>query len=442
MAAAKGANEKQLEAFNGIVSAAMTLKDDGSPLNKIYSLVGSAGTGKTWILTQIIKEVLSQGIKVAMTTPTHKALSVVTDMLDEAKIVDPNLITGTIHYFLNLKLDYGFGDDGSADNVSTKPKLVINKFNECLQYTDLLIIDESSMVSEELYKLTMEILDDRCKMILFVGDKYQLLPVEGGENIIYDHPEIMHYQLTETVRQKEGSSIIEKANEIRDYIKYGNHPNNIFELFHATDEIKLLQESEFLPDYFENEHVKMIGSFTNVMVDQYNTYVRYIDTKELNYLAANDEVVFQKPYSNASGELIFQNGETVEIQSTKKVFDDKNSVWYWRCKGNSRMFNVLDPESTTVYKDKLKELLDYAKTQKGYAKSNAWKAYFKLLNRFGIVKYSYASTLHKLQGSTTESMYFDMRDLKRFYSRDKEGVLRLIYVAITRPSLKLHILGM
>ncbi len=437
-----GANEKQLETFNGIVSAAMTLKDDGAPLNKVYSLVGSAGTGKTWILTQIIKEVLSQGIKVAMTTPTHKALSVVTDMLTEAKITDPNLITGTIHYFLNLKLDYGFGDDGSADNVTTKPKLVINKFNECLQYTDLLIIDESSMVSEELYKLTMEILDDRCKMILFVGDKYQLLPVEGGENIIYDHPEIMHYQLTETVRQKEGSSIIEKANEIRDYIKYGNHPDNIFELFHETDEIKLLQENEFLPDYFENEHIKMIGSFTNVMVDQYNVYVRYVDTKELNYLAAGDEVVFQKPYSNASGELIFQNGETVEVQSTKKVFDDKNSVWYWRCKGNSRMFNVLDPESTSVYKDKLKELLDFAKTQKGYNKSNAWKAYFKLMNRFGIIKYSYASTLHKLQGSTTESMYFDMRDLKRFYTRDKEGVLRLIYVAITRPSLKLHILGM
>jgi len=437
-----GANEKQLETFNGIVSAAMTLKDDGAPLNKVYSLVGSAGTGKTWILTQIIKEVLSHGIKVAMTTPTHKALSVVTDMLTEAKITDPNLITGTIHYFLNLKLDYGFGDDGSADNVTTKPKLVINKFNECLQYTDLLIIDESSMVSEELYKLTMGILDDRCKMILFVGDKYQLLPIEGGENIIYDHPEIMHYQLTETVRQKEGSSIIEKANEIRDYIKYGNHPDNIFELFHETDEIKLLHENEFLPDYFENEHIKMIGSFTNVMVDQYNAYVRYVDTKELNYLAAGDEVVFQKPYSNASGELIFQNGETVEVQSTKKVFDDKNSVWYWRCKGNSRMFNVLDPESTSVYKDKLKELLDFAKTQKGYNKSNAWKVYFKLMNRFGIIKYSYASTLHKLQGSTTESMYFDMRDLKRFYTRDKEGVLRLIYVAITRPSLKLHILGM
>ena len=433
------ANEKQQEAFNGIVEAAKNIEEK---ITKVYSLVGSAGTGKTWTLTQIIKELLDSGIKVAMTTPTHKALAVVTDMLKEAKIDDPNLITGTIHYFLNLKLDYGFGDDGSADNVSTKPKLVLNKYNECLQYTDLLIIDESSMISEELYKLTMEILDDRCKMILFVGDKYQLLPVEGGENIIYDHPEIMHYQLTETVRQKAGSTIIEKANEIRDYIKYGNHPDNVFNLFHETDEIQMLQESDFLPSYFANEHNKTIGSFTNAMVDQYNNYVRYVVTNELDYLANDDEVVFQKPYSNASGDLIFQNGETVVIESTKKVFDDKNSVWYWRCKGKARMFNVLDPDSLSVYKDKLKELLDYAKTQKGYHKSNAWKAYFKLMNRFGIIKYSFASTLHKLQGSTTESMYFDMRDLKRFYNRDKEGVLRLIYVAITRPSEKLFILGL
>ncbi len=436
----KDANDKQLEIFNKFMEYAKQLTEkDKIPEHKIFSLIGSAGTGKTWLTANIIKELLNNKLSVAMTTPTHKALGVITEMLESNNIYE-EVTKATIHSFLNLKLDYGFGDDGSADNVSVKPKLKINKFNECLQYVDILIIDESSMISEELYNITMSILGDRAKMILFVGDQYQLKPVEGGENIIYNHPEIVHFELTETVRQKEGSSIISKANEIRDYIKYGNYPASIFNLFTETDEIKLIKEADFLPIFFEDEMKKMTGCYTNKMVDQYNKYIRYVVTGELEYLADDDYVVFQKPYSNASGEVIFQNGETVQIQSTKKVTDLSTGFQYWRCKGNYRMFNVLDPISQGQYKDKLDELVEVAKVAKGYARSNAWKAFFKLQTRYGLIKYSYSSTLHKLQGSTYESMYFDMRDLGSFYRRDPDNILRLIYVAITRASDKLYIL--
>lgn len=432
-------NTAQKSTFEDFMKYALKLKD-GTLDRQVFSLIGSAGTGKTWLTAHIIKALLDAKIQVAMTTPTHKALGVITAMLEDNKISD-DVIKATIHSFLNLKLDYGFGDDGSADNVTTQPKLVVNKYNECLQYTDVLIVDESSMVSEELYNLTLSILDDRCKLILFVGDQYQLKPVEGGENIIYNHPDIVHYELTETVRQKEGSSIIEKANEIRDYIKFGNYPSSIFNLFVETDEIKLIPESDFLPIYFEDNSHKMSGSYTNKMVDQYNNYIRYVETKELDYLCDQDSVVFQKPYANSMGEVIFQNGETVEIQSAKKVEDISNGLYYWRCKGNYRMFNVLDPEYQMEYKTKLDELANIAKHAQGKARSNAWKAFFKLQSKYGIIKYSYASTLHKLQGSTYETMFFDMRDLGKFYNRDMDNILRLIYVAITRASDKLYILS-
>ena len=432
-------NMLQEATFNDFMKHALKLKD-GVLDQKVFSLIGSAGTGKTWLTAHIIKELLNNKIQVAMTTPTHKALGVITEMLEDNKISD-DVIKATIHSFLNLKLDYGFGDDGNADNVTTQPKLVVNKYNECLQYTDVLIVDESSMVSEELYNLTLSILDDRCKLILFVGDQYQLKPVEGGENIIYNHPDIVHYELTETVRQKEGSSIIEKANEIRDYIKYGQYPASIFNLFNETNEISLIPESEFLPVYFEDDSKKMSGSYTNKMVDQYNNYIRYVETKELDYLCDQDSVVFQKPYTNSMGEVIFQNGETVEIQSAKKVEDITNGLYYWRCKGNHRMFNVLDPEYQMEYKTKLDELATVAKQASGKSRSNAWKAFFKLQSKYGIIKYSYASTLHKLQGSTYDTMFFDMRDLGKFYNRDQDNILRLIYVAITRASDKLYILS-
>lgn len=434
----ENANQKQREAFDTFMHYAKQVKT-GDPAFKVFSLIGSAGTGKTWLTANIIKELLNQKLSVAMTTPTHKALAVITEMLESNGIYE-EVTKATIHSFLNLKLDYGFAADGSADDVTTKPKLVINKFNECLQYVDILIVDESSMVSEELYNITMSILGDRAQMILFVGDQFQLKPVEGGENIIYNHPEIVHFELTETVRQKEGSSVIEKANLIRDYIRYGQHPASIFNLFENTEEIQLVPESHFLPIFFEDKSAKMVGCYTNKMVDQYNNYIRYIETQELEYICEKDVLVFQKPYANAAGEVIFQNGESVEVQSCKKVTDDITGFTYWRCKGNYRMFNILDPVSIPAYKDKLQELVEVAKAAKGFKRSNAWKAYFKLQSRFGEVKYSFASTLHKLQGSTYESMYFDMRDLGSFYRRDPDTILRLIYVAITRTSDKLFIL--
>ncbi len=431
-------NKKQKEIFNDFIHNVELLKENKLE-NKIFSLIGSAGTGKTWLTSKIIHEILNIGLEVAITTPTHKALGVISKMLQKEKI-EEKVLQSTIHHFLNLKMDYGFGDDGSADNVTTKPKLVFNKFNMCLQYVDVLIIDESSMISEELYNLTLKVLDDRTKMILFVGDQFQLLPVEGGENIIYNHPDIVHYELTETVRQKADSSIIKKANEIRDYIKYKQYPANIYDIFQNTDEIVIRQESEFLPYYFEDPSEKMVGSYTNKMVDQYNEYIRYIELNTFEYLTDDDEIVFQKPYTNSMNEVIFQNGEQVKIQSTKLVEDISTGVWYWRTKANGRLFNILDPNSKTRHHDKLQELLETAKLMKGKNRSAAWKAYFKLLNRYALVKYAFASTLHKLQGSTVESMYFDMRDLGKFYRMDPDNTLRLIYVATTRPSNTLNIL--
>lgn len=435
----KDGNIGQQEAYKVFINN-INLFISGELYKNVFSLTGSAGTGKTWWTSQLIRELLNLDLTIAMTTPTHKALQVVEGMLtkDNINILECN--TSTIHNFLNLKLDYGFGDDGSADNVSTKPKLKINKFNECLKYVDVLLIDESSMVSEELYNLAISTLGDRSKIVLFIGDQYQLTPVEGGENIIYDHPDVVHMILNETVRQKEGSDIIIKASQLVEMIKYKKYPAEVYTLFEQSESFNLVQESEFLPTYFEDETDKIIGSYTNKMIDQYNKYVRYVVTKELEYLAEEDEIVFQKPYSNAKGDVIFQNGQSVIIQSTRLTQDKSTGLWYWRCKGDYKMFNILDPSSEQTLKEKLDELSTVAKRANGYDKSKAWKAFFKLQTRFGIIKYAFASTLHKLQGSTCTTIYFDMRDLISFYRRDPDNVLRLIYVAITRPTDKVNIL--
>jgi hypothetical protein len=121
-------------------------------------------------------------------------------------------------------------------------------------------------------------------------------------------------------------------------------------------------------------------------------------------------------------------------------------LMYWRCKSDGkfmeqRMLNILDPQSYEDYHEKLEEKLVKAKTETNPLKKREyWKEYFKFLNKYANVKYNFASTIHKLQGSTYTDMFFDIRGLDRFYKYDPDNILRLVYVAVTRASDNLYIL--
>lgn len=434
-----GANDGQLEAFNSFLAAVQSYLKDGTGGNK-FSLRGSAGVGKTWLVSKILEELRRLGYSVNMSSPTHKALGVIKKMIEASSLKEEEVSTNTIHSFLNLKLDFGLGDNDDPDKISIKPKLITNPYNQNFINVDILILDESSMVNEELYNLTVQAAPDRLKIVLFVGDEFQLLPVEGGENIIFHREDITHFSLTETVRQKAGSSIINKANEIRDYIKNKNYPKTIHNLFVTDGEIVVCNPADYLQMYFDNPNEKMVGSYTNARVDEYNNYIRYIIKDTLEFLTVGEELVLQDAYTNSSGDPVFQNGEQIILEKVKLIMDVMNGLMYWRCYANEKPINILDPQSYPAYQEKLKTRLDFAKKAKSLDKRKAWQEYFKLKGRYANVKYSFASTIHKLQGSTYQDMYFDMRDLEYFYSKDRDNILRLIYVAITRASNHLYIL--
>lgn len=446
------ANTKQLTIFSSVTSNILV----GNEYNQVlYSLRGSAGTGKTWLVAQLIKELKSKKISIQMCTPTHKALKVVRDMLKSIGLSNSDVEVSTIHSFLNLKLDYGLDD---LNNIEAKPKLVANtsSYNENMRSVDLLILDESSMVNDELFQLILNVVGDRVKYVLFVGDAFQLKPVEGGENSLFDNPMITHYELTDTVRQKENSIIIHKSNEIRDYIITKNYPKTINDLFITEGEIEVITiTEEFLVKYNENadDRTKMVGAYTNTVVDQYNAYLRYLktytkvtDPEDMPYLIVGEEIVLQSPYTNSNNDIVFQNGEEIKLKTAKLMEDPITGLMYWRCKSDGkfmeqRMLNILDPQSYDDFKEKLEIKLNLAKAETDLLKKrDCWKDYFKFMNKYADVKYNFASTIHKLQGSTYTDMFFDIRGLDRFYKYDPDNILRLVYVAVTRASDNLYIL--
>ncbi len=106
---------------------------------------------------------------------------------------------------------------------------------------------------------------------------------------------------------------------------------------------------------------------------------------------------------------------------------------------NNKPFKVIDLDSKTRFKNILDDIAKSAKSEKNYTeRTKKWKFFFELKELFVDVKYTYASTIHKLQGSTYETVYIDLSEIENM--KDKDMMFRLLYVAITRASTNIKVL--
>ncbi len=147
--------------------------------NDFLVISGGPGTGKTTTAGSILALLLMQNsdLKIKMVAPTGKAADRLNESINKFKTENRAEIEGkiinaipenaqTIHRFLGIN----------------SYKSTIDKYNKAP--IDLLLIDEASMVSLQLFAKTFEVLDDKCKVIL-LGDKDQLMAVENG-NVLND----------------------------------------------------------------------------------------------------------------------------------------------------------------------------------------------------------------------------------------------------------------
>lgn len=435
--------EHQQDIFNNIIQDIETIVSQGGQWDNVVSLIGAAGVGKTFSTVQIIKKLIKNNRKVMFTTPTHKALKVAKDMMENEGI---QIDCSTIHSFLNLKLKPNF-DNGLQE-------LIAEEFNKNKKRCDVLIVDESSMVSAELFAhIEQSIRYRRAKVVLFVGDYFQLPPVDGEVNPVFEMKS--QYELTEIVRQAKDNPIITLATDIRNRIETQDFiPINDIVQKHKCDVIQVIPDgNNFMKDYFSNEdgpwyeNDTIIGAYTNGTVDAYNRAVRkkYWNDQgvtEFEYLREGDTVIFQEPHIE-DDVVIHANNDIVKLESAKKLLDENIYCWYWECVDEEGdKFKVIDPISTQKFEKYLKSIADSAnKASKGYDKKILWQKYYQEKSEYQTIKYAFASTVHKLQGSTFETAYIDMREMKKYYEfQEPEFIYRLMYVAVTRASKDIKIL--
>ena len=495
--------EHQSEVVNGLLTKiseimANSMIMTNTPAGRMALFEGAAGTGKTFTMSYVLKT-LSKKYKLAMCSPTHEALSVIRQTLttaginfaespDEYGYGGNNIIIKTIASYLNIKMQRDL-ENGTESFEEDRNGVTLN--------CDILCIDECSMISKELIQMMIKKLGIQFKMVLFIGDEPQLPSPSDGEegNGLFQLP--FKYSLTQVVRQKEGSSLLNVAWWIRSFILAKNTvyvPSQLLtEQLHNNFDIFLTRDqNEFINSYLNNTSTsKYIGTYTNNLTDEYNLYIRNLAVmgyQNLNYevypfrlsLDTIDETDIEKSnrtyitqdpseyqeffvgeylkaaeINQRNNKVYHQNGDIFRIQDLtlrehivtietpgtglyEQASRQEYSLKYWCITDtDGKIVNVVRREDQLLHKELISKL--YQEAQRATGKRRFYK-YMSFKEKFTKVNYLFASTLHKLQGKTCEDLYLDVRDLDKYYRNQPLTVYKLIYVALTRPTSRIHIL--
>jgi len=378
---------------------------------KYITIGGYAGTGKTYVITEIAKTIKKKWRRydTAFVTFTGKASSILRNRLYEQGIVDDTDHIGTIH------------------SLIYKPKMIYNtKLHKFVMVgwtlkddltCDFILIDEASMVSKDIWHDLLSF----DKPIIAVGDHGQLPPV-GDDFKLLNSPD---YELKTVHRQAENSPIIKLSKFIRQngYIPKVVVSKKVFKLeWGHPDCTRLWNSIEF-----DESVVALCGfNYSRVMLNQ--MIRKRIDfTKPDPYpgeriicLANNRETKIMNGQMGTVLWLIPYDKHTYRItMQLDGVIEPYEGIVHDGC------FNKVQYDLWTNKKDKdSKELLKHI-TRDGFSKLD----YFD---------FGYATSVHKSQGSEwNKVVLFEQRS--QYW--DDEYYQRWLYTAVTRAIDKLFIIS-
>jgi len=422
--------------------------------NSFISLIGAAGTGKTTLTKFLVKELLDNNWRICITGPTHMSVKVIRNIIG---INHENLKFASIHSFLGLKpgpIDLKTGER-KFKKSSNKYLSEISK-----EHFDIVINDESSMISQEMFNFLKDEMYNVCRIesVLLIGDEMQLSPVEDNKleqnpkHAIYDNDKINHYKLTELIRNPD-MEVVNFVTSIRKMIENKNTKLDLFTfLVNERDnknhkKVKFYKtKKEFIKEFIKEDRLgndnDIIGTFTNDKVQEYNEKIRNYYTKDEDGVVPEIHpmdlfVVLESTQNNLNfGQDGFVNSEILSLkQSTFEDFNFKGRIFKgYKCiTEDNRKFNKLANESKELYERSLELLKANAVNTKN---KKDWDLYYTLLNLFLKVRPHYAETLHRLQGSSYRDVYVDLGNLVYINS---DELLRLFYVGCTRAKRNVHL---
>lgn len=420
----KPLNQGQQAAADGFFTALM---DDTITELKI---TGPGGVGKTFLITYLIDKVMPKyfetcgllGIKpkymdCVITATTNQAAEV----LHEATRRD----TSTIQSFMNLLVREDFKSGRTYLQRSKRWKVHSNL---------ILIVDEAFTIDSDLRKMIQEGTID-CK-IIWVGDHCQLGPIMERISPIHLDESLQTFHLTEPMRNADQPALMELCTQLRNTVETG-----IFQPIKLVPGVidllsPELMEREIESEFAEIMHSNKIVGYTNERVIDYNNFVR-----EIRNL----------PPEPTEGELLVNNAPVLIGDNHRLGVQQEVTVVH--VEPDTRTVSVAPGISFSAYqidvatKDNLvvSGLLmpcnwdNFTRILKHFADRKDWFTYYTLKERHPDLRPRDASTVHKVQGSTCETIYIDAENLST--CRDPVVASRLLYVAVSRARRRIVFYG-
>lgn len=196
---------------------------------KSFCLIGAAGTGKTTTLRGALKAslenhsipMLRNSTKhlyegspgVILVSYTRRAVRNIARQMPEQLRQHCITIHKLLEYEPVIYEEYNAEGD-MVKKMRFEP--MRNRFNPLPRELTTIIIDESSMVSTELFDKVLDALPDPSQVqLIFLGDLHQLPPVYGHPQLGYELTRLPVVELTEVYRQALESPIIALALSIK-----------------------------------------------------------------------------------------------------------------------------------------------------------------------------------------------------------------------------------
>lgn len=451
------------EQQSAIVNAVSFLKTNTDP-TQYYVIEGKAGTGKTTIAKEILKEFEDEQIYVAAVS--HKAKGVIKSSFgDDTRGKKFFSIAGLL------------GMKGINDNDTQTTKFQVGLKVPLLDNPPaLLVIDEASMITEDVLKKIININSSLSRpfQMLFLGDIGQIQPIRDEQSEFYrTHKDLLNKK-SDIFNSKHKSKLITRvrqgeANPILPYADYFwensqkenpelNPTQHIVRNNQITDKGSLLfsnSESEVLNSVIKavknavekglTNHVKIVTYHVNEKTELNQKIHEALFGKDSDY-SKGDMLILNSPYDLPDVNATMENSSEIQIKSIQDEDTDEfgvhtlyletNGTAYTRT-GNEQkdcVIQVVSRNDIGLYNQKLQELASYAKRQTNRAlKKQAWSDFWEYKGRYADVDFGYAITAHKSQGSTYDIVVVDEKDIMGTTATSNQEKSELIYTALTRP---------
>lgn len=380
--------------------------------NGVSILTGGPGTGKTTTINGIIQFFGAKNLKISLAAPTGRAAKRMSEATGyEAK---------TIHRLLEVN---GVVNDKDA---SSHGEFLRNEENPL--ETDVVIVDEMSMVDISLFNSLLKAIPLNCRLVM-VGDIDQL-PSVGPGNVLHDiiaSEKFSTVKLEKIFRQAMESDIVKNAHKVNngEKIKLDNKSSDFFfieesDAIHITARIWRLL-SQKLPKYVDAK-TSDIQVITPMKKGNLGTYKLNEDLQR----ALNPKAINKKEYELPNGKILREHDKVMQNKNDYKLD--------WIIKG---MYDIPIETGKGVFNGDIGEVIEIDKLNKKvevlYDENRYVKYDFTDLDE---IELAYAITIHKSQGSEYPAVVIPILDVPRLLSNRN-----LLYTAITRAKKCVVIVG-